>query len=124
MDGNLKRQVRGRIIRRARPKLSDMISHCSIQLDSTGYGHLWICYYVKVYTVETDERSLTWRLSDEATSQKTINSKNPRLATTKSASSAYLWSPRASTEVFPQRRMFTLPIWNQCYHPGTKPTAF
>ena len=124
MDVNLKRWVRGRIVRRARPKLSDMISHYDIQLASTEYGPLWICYYVKVYTVETDERSLTWRLSDEATSQKTINSKNPRLATTKSASSAYLWSPRASTEVFPQRRMFTLPIWDQCYHPGTKLKAF
>jgi len=63
MDVNLKRWVRGRMVRRARPKLSDVISHYGIQLTSTGYGHLWI-RYVKVYTVETDERSLTRRLSE------------------------------------------------------------
>ena len=89
------------MVRRARPKLSDVISHYGIQLASTGYEPLWICYYVKVYTVETDERSLTRRLSNEATSQKTVNSKNLRLATTKSASSTYLWNPRPSTEEFP-----------------------
>ena len=37
--------------------LSDVISHYGIQLASTEYGPLWTCH-MKVYTVETDERSL------------------------------------------------------------------